>query len=134
MPEEARDGADEAENEKDLAAHQACDQRTDVGGEIHELDVAARRAHVELGKIAENEQQERPGAGPVEAVVRADDEGGEVHDRHLLFGLDVAALLRQLPLAQHDEGHDRQHDEQQIPKCEPTSASTIDGTPSFQST
>ena len=46
----------------------------------------------------------------VEPVVRADDERGQIHDRHLLFGLDIAALLRQLPLAQHDEGHDRQHD------------------------
>mgnify|MGYP000172939310 CR=1 FL=1 len=78
------------------------------------LTLPPARAHVELAEIAENEQQERARAGPVEPVVRADDERGQIDDGHLLFGLDIAALLRQLPLAQHDEGHDRQHDQQQI--------------------
>ena len=38
----------------------------------------------------------------------------EVYDRHLLFRLDLPALLRQLPLLQHDERDDRQNKEQQV--------------------
>lgn len=50
---------------KTLPARKARDERADVGRQIHELHVAARRAHVELAEIAEDEQQERaPVPGP----------------------------------------------------------------------
>ncbi len=99
---------------KTLPLKKAGQERGDIGGQIHEFNVAARCAHVKFAEIAENEQQERACPGAVEPVVCADDERCQIDDSHLLFWLDIAAFLRQLTLPQHDEGHDRQHDQQQV--------------------
>lgn len=64
MPEEARDGADEAENEKDLAAHQARDQRTMLEARFTSLTLPPAVRTSSLARLQKMSSRNVPVPGP----------------------------------------------------------------------
>ena len=105
---------DQTHRHQHLACHEGCGQSADIGREIDHLHIAGGSTQIHLGKIAEDQQQESSGTGAVETIIGTHHKGGSPNDCPLKPGVDLTLLLRKLLLLEHDKGHHRQHDQQQV--------------------
>ena len=112
----SRDGShrpDQPECHKNLSVYQGRGDSADVAGQVHDLDISGGGTQVQLCKIAENQDQERPRPGSVEPVIGSDGQGGEQNDRHLLPRRNVPPFLREVVLPQDYHRHQRQDEKKQ---------------------
>ena len=107
-------GGDQAHPHQHVACPQGGEQAAEVGGHVDDFHAAGGVAGVQLGEADENDHQEGAGAGTVISVVPADEKGRRPDDESAEPGGQGLRLVRPFVGPQGDEGHHRQHQQQQV--------------------
>ena len=118
MPRNGEHRCGQAQGPINLTVEDERNQRGNIGGKVDDLGGTGGGFEIHAAKPCENQQQERAGAGAVDAVINADHQSGAHGDgiQGLLgAGSGVFTFAHGL-VFQHIKGHDGQHHQQHPPE------------------